>query len=193
MPEEELYDRDETIEEIDRPGILESVKLCFTNRYFISLLLSYLFYYIMNGFNGISIYYFTYIMKNVDQYSTYSSIYYFPMLIGLLFTPYLIKKTGMFKAKLYGYALAIVSRIFFIVAGYIGNFTFMLVALFLFGYAALLYAGAGHYGLGSVLLPFSPQTGRKYSLYLLIYSSHIYIFSISFLKRCCTSRHLFFE
>lgn len=63
LPDDELYDRNEQASDVSRPGIIESVILCFTNRYFISLLLSYLFYYILNGFNGISIYYFTYIMK----------------------------------------------------------------------------------------------------------------------------------
>lgn len=133
LPDDELYDRNEQTSDVSRPGIIESVILCFTNRYFISLLLSYLFYYILNGFNGISIYYFTYIMKNVDNYSIYSSIYYFPMLIGLLFTPYLIKKAGMYKSNLYGFAVAIIARVLFAIAGYMGNFPFMLVSLFLFG------------------------------------------------------------
>lgn len=134
LPDEELYDRDEQkAGENERPGILESVKLCFTNRYFISLIISYLLFYALTGFNGISIYYFTYVLHNVNDYSTYSSIFYFPILFGLFFTPILIKKFGMYKSNLAGHVVAIIARVAFAVAGYQGNFTMLLASLFLWG------------------------------------------------------------
>ena len=58
----------------------------------------------------------------------------FPMIIGLAFTPALVKKLkGMYKVNLYGYCFAFLFRILFIAAGYMGNVPLMLGASVLAG------------------------------------------------------------
>ena len=56
------------------------------------------------------IYYMTYILGNPALLGTFSMASMFPMIIGLAFTPALVKKMkGMYKVNLYGYCFASVS------------------------------------------------------------------------------------
>ena len=85
--------------------------------------------YIQSGILGIGIYYMTYVLGNPALLGTFSLAQMFPIIIGLALTPALVKKMGMYKVNLTGYALAIIFRIGFIIAGYMQNVPLMLVCL----------------------------------------------------------------
>lgn len=141
LSDKELMDRtDETASDInEKPSMIESLKIVFTNKYFIMILLSYLFFYIYYGSGGTAVYYFKYVMHNANLYGTYSSANLLPMIPGLIITPILVKKFGMYKSNLAGYVAAIVASVLLIFAAMKGNFTLMLAAIALraFGTAPL--------------------------------------------------------
>jgi GPH family glycoside/pentoside/hexuronide:cation symporter len=135
LPPDELLDRSAEKERksADKVGLWESIKISFTNRYFVALIFNYLIMYTAMGFGGIAIYYFTYIMHNTHNYSTYSSMYYLPMIFGLIFTPMLVKKFSMYKVNLAGYGVHLAACILFAAAGFAQNFPLMLIAMFIRG------------------------------------------------------------
>lgn len=92
------------------------------------VLLSYLLFYIYYGTMGSGVYYFTYVMHDANLYSTYSSANLLPMIPGLILTPILVKKFGMYKSNLAGYALAIAASILLMFGGFKGSFTVIMIA-----------------------------------------------------------------
>ena len=129
LPEEELMDASDVQSGTDsKPSLLESLKIVFTNKYFIMVLLSYLLFYIYYGTMGSGVYYFTYVMHDANLYSTYSSANLLPMIPGLIITPILVKKFGMYKSNLAGYVLAILASILLMFGGFQGSFTVIMIA-----------------------------------------------------------------
>lgn len=129
LPEEELMDAADVQSSTDsKPSLLESLKIVFTNKYFIMVLLSYLLFYIYYGTMGSGVYYFTYVMHDANLYSTYSSANLLPMIPGLIITPILVKKFGMYKSNLAGYVLAIAASILLMLGGFKGSFTVIMIA-----------------------------------------------------------------
>lgn len=112
----------------EKPSLIESLKIVFTNKYFIMVLLSYLLFYIYYGSMGSAVYYFTYVMHDANLYSTYSSANLLPMIPALILTPILVKKFGMYKSNLAGYVLAIAASVLLMVGGFSGSFAIILVA-----------------------------------------------------------------
>lgn len=129
LPDEELMDASDAGTAADaKPSLLESLKIVFTNKYFIMVLLSYLLFYIYYGTMGSGVYYFTYVMHDANLYSTYSSANLLPMIPGLIITPILVKKFGMYKSNLAGYVLAILASILLMFGGFQGSFTVIMIA-----------------------------------------------------------------
>lgn len=129
LPDEELMDASDAVTPTDaKPSLLESLKIVFTNKYFIMVLLSYLLFYIYYGTMGSGVYYFTYVMHDANLYSTYSSANLLPMIPGLIITPILVKKFGMYKSNLAGYVLAILASILLMFGGFQGSFTVIMIA-----------------------------------------------------------------
>lgn len=135
LPEEEAADRVETENTpAEKLSLLEAIKLLLANKYYIIIALIYVFIYMQTGITGVGIYYMTYILGNPALLGTFSMASMFPMIIGLAFTPALVKKMkGMYKVNLYGYCFAFLFRILFIIAGYMGNVPLMLGASVLAG------------------------------------------------------------
>ena len=77
---------------------------------------------------GSGVYYFTYVMHDANLYSTYSSANLLPMIPGLIITPILVKKFGMYKSNLAGYVLAIAASILLMAGGFKGSFTIIMIA-----------------------------------------------------------------
>lgn len=129
LPDDELLDASNVQSGTDsKPSLMESLKIVFTNKYFIMVLLSYLLFYIYYGTMGSGVYYFTYVMHDANLYSTYSSANLLPMIPGLILTPILVKKFGMYKSNLAGYALAIAASILLMFGGFKGSFTVIMIA-----------------------------------------------------------------
>ena len=119
LPDDELLDASNVQSSADsKPSLMESLKIVFTNKYFIMVLLSYLLFYIYYGTMGSGVYYFTYVMHDANLYSTYSSANLLPMIPGVILTPILVKKFGMYKSNLAGYALAIAASILLMFGGF---------------------------------------------------------------------------
>lgn len=135
LPEEEAADRKKTENApAEKLSLLEAIKLLLANKYYIIIALIYVFIYMQTGITGVGIYYMTYILGNPALLGTFSMASMFPMIIGLAFTPALVKKMkGMYKVNLYGYCFAFLFRILFIIAGYMGNVPLMLGASVLAG------------------------------------------------------------
>ena len=111
----------------DKLSLWESAKLLFANKYYLIIVAVYVLTYIQTGIAGIGIYYMTYVLGNPALLGTFSAAQMFPMIIGLAFTPWLVKKAkGMYKVNLFGYCIAFFMRIGFIVGGMMGNIPMML-------------------------------------------------------------------
>ncbi len=115
-------------------GLLESFKLLVANKYFLMIAGFYILMYVQTGFAGIGIYYMTYVLGNPAMLGTFSMAQMLPMVIGLAFTPALVKKfKGMYKVNLFGYIFAVIFKIGFIIGGYMGNIPVMLACSALSG------------------------------------------------------------
>lgn len=130
LPEEELNDVT-----VDGPkndadiDFLTSFKLLLKNKYYFGIMATYLFIYASDGFAAVGIYYMKYILGDENLYGTFSIAMNLPMIIGLLFVPIVIQKTGVYKANIWGYAGAAVFRGLFGVFGLMGNIPLMLICM----------------------------------------------------------------
>ena len=117
----------------DEIGIIEALKILFSNKYFIIIVLTYIGIYLQTGFAGIGIYWMTYILGNPAMLGTFSMMGMFPMVLGLVATPFLVKKFGMYKTNIVGYIWAVVWRVAFIIFGLSLNVPMMLATSFMAG------------------------------------------------------------
>ena len=77
---------------------------------------------------NMGIYYMTYVLKNANLLGVFSWAINIPMIIGLLFTPFLVAKFGgMYKLNLMGYTLGTIGRLGVVIAGYMGSVPLMLI------------------------------------------------------------------
>ncbi|MCM1121253.1 MAG: MFS transporter [Eubacterium sp.] len=139
LSEEELSEGIETAEgePQEKISFVETFKLLVANKYFLMIAGFYILMYIQTGIAGIGIYYMTYVLGNPAMLGTFSMAQMLPMVIGLAFTPALVKKfKGMYKVNLYGYILSAVFRVGFIIGGYLGNIPMMLACSALAGLGA---------------------------------------------------------
>lgn len=128
LPPEEIAEDDQNKHQDDKISFVESMKLLISNKYFLMITAFYILTYVQTGITGIGIYYMTYVMGDPSLLGTFMTAQMLPMVIGLAFTPALVKKfKGMYKVNLAGYCLAIVFRIGFIIGGYMKNIPLMLV------------------------------------------------------------------
>ncbi len=118
----------------DDVSIGQALKILFTNKYFILLLLIYISIYLQTGIQGMTVYFMRDILGDANLMGTFTMASTFPMIIGLIFTPMLVSKfKGMYKVNLGGYCLAFVCRIVFIIGGLTLNVPLMLGAAFIAG------------------------------------------------------------
>ena len=129
--EEEILQGEKKKEDV---SIGKALKILFTNKYFLLLLLIYIFIYLQTGIQGIAVYFMRDILGDANLLGTFTMAQMLPMIIGLVFTPMLVSKfRGMYKVNLAGYCLAFVCRIFFIIGGLTLNVPLMLGAAFVAG------------------------------------------------------------
>ena len=126
IPQEE--EETESVSSEEKVSFVESLKLLLANKYFLLIAAFYIMMYVQTGISSIGIYYMTYVIGNPAMLGTFSMAMMLPMVVGLVFTPMLVKKfKGMYKVNLCGYGLAIVFRIGFIIGGYMLNIPMMLI------------------------------------------------------------------
>ena len=126
--EAEGQEESEKAPEYEKVPFLESFKLLFANKYFIIIAVWYILMYIQTGITGVGIYWCTYVLHNASMLGMFSMVSMVPMVIGLALTPAIIKKAGsMYKVNFGGYAIALVFRILYILAGLKLNIPLMMV------------------------------------------------------------------
>jgi GPH family glycoside/pentoside/hexuronide:cation symporter len=127
LSDEELNEGTDVKETEEKIGFVESMKLLFSNKYFIIIALYFVFLYFNTGLSSLGTYYCTYVQGNASLLGAFSMANMLPMVIGLAFTPWIVSKAGtMYKVNLWGYALSLIFRVGFVVFGYMGNLPMML-------------------------------------------------------------------
>lgn len=114
-----------------------NLKLLISNKYYLLVLAYYLVTYLVQGISGgVGIYFCTYALGDPALLGMLSMASMIPMVIGLILTPFLVKKFGIYQVNVCGAVMSLVFSILTIIVGYNGNFTLMLVCLMLKGLGA---------------------------------------------------------
>lgn len=132
LPEEELAsDRGDEEEVVDKPGFVESVKLLFTNKYYIIMVFIYLLMYVNSAIKGgAGTYYMTYIFHDTSLLGTFSMAFRLPILLGMVFTPILVNKfKNVRKVTLFGMVISIAFLGMFVGAGYMNSIMLMVITM----------------------------------------------------------------
>lgn len=154
---------DEKVENTTGISFVQSIKLLLTNKYYLLILAFYLLQYGMQGItNGVGIYFCTYVLNNPDALGLFSFAGMIPMIVGLAFTPGLVRKFGIYKVNKYGMAFSVVFGIVFALVGYSGNMMLMLGVSMLRGLGMSPMLGT----LNAVIAETSEYTYRKDHVHL---------------------------
>lgn len=125
----------ETSKNKNQIGIVQSAKYLLQNKYYILILLIYLFNYFLSGVgSAVSIYFVVYILKVPSMMGTFSLVGMVPMIISLALTPILVKRTkSMWRVNTWGYAAGFIVNIINVFAALNLNIPLMLVTAFIKG------------------------------------------------------------
>lgn len=125
LPEEETVQGEKTEEKYK---LRDAVKMLAGNKYYLIICGIYILSQIFTATLNMGIYFMTYILGNASLLGAFALAVNIPLICGLVFTPFLVKKWGgMYKLNLLGYVIATVARGLVIVAGYMGNLPLMLL------------------------------------------------------------------
>lgn len=98
------------------------------NRFYLLILAVYILFFLNTGVNSsVGAFFAKYILGNDAMLGTFMTAQMVPMIIGLFFTPMLVKKFGIYKVNLTAMGLSAVFCVPFVWAGYQGNVTLMLI------------------------------------------------------------------
>ena len=149
---------DESKPQDDKLGFWESMKFLFTNKYYVLILVLYIVYYIMSNITtGSGVYFTKYVLGDASLLGMSQMMKMFPVIIALIFTPMLVKKTGsMQKVNFWGYAINCVLSVFFIYFAYQKNVKLMLLFMFIKG----IFAGTLSGTLNALIAEISGYTYR---------------------------------
>lgn len=127
--EQDSSDIDAEEQKKDDLSIWRSLELLVKNKFYIIMLIMNILTYLVAGAMGAAIYFFTYNMGNENLYSFFMIAMMVPMLVGLALTPMVVKRFGIYKTNLVGFALATVFRGLLVAGGMTGNFPLMLISI----------------------------------------------------------------
>ena len=131
LSEEELAEGEEIQRDTDaeeKYTLADAFRLLAQNKYYIMICAAYILMQIYTATLNMGIYYMTYVLKNANLLGVFSWAINIPMIIGLLFTPFLVAKFGgMYKLNLMGYTLGTIGRLGVVIAGYMGSVPLMLI------------------------------------------------------------------
>jgi len=126
LPEENHCDS--VLASSENYSLRDAAKLLAANKYYIMICCVYILTQIFTATLNMGIFFTTYILHDASLLGSFSVAINAPMIAGLLFTPYLVKKCrGIYKLNLVGYTLATVARAGVLAAGYMHNLPLMLV------------------------------------------------------------------
>lgn len=129
VPEEEnAAEKQQAAASVDKRSLLENLKLLIHNKFYLLILAYYILYYCMSGIStGVGTFYCTYSLGNSELLGLLSMAGMGPMIIGLIVTPVLVSKFGIYKVNFVGMAIATVASIPTVIFGYTGNLTMFMV------------------------------------------------------------------
>lgn len=132
LPDEELEDLNVSDQVGEgSPGFLTSIKIIFTNKYYLIMVCIYLLMYVNSAIKGgAGTYYMTYIFHDTSLLGTFSMAFRLPVFLGMIFTPLLVKKfSGMYKVNFWGNMVSVLFLGAFVAAGYMNSIPFMVISL----------------------------------------------------------------
>lgn len=119
---------DEERKEEHKISFLQSVKLLFSNKYYVIICCTYLLTQLYSTMVSMGIFYMKYILGNESYFSTFSLFINIPLIIGLIVSPVIIAKIGgMYKINIASYIVATIGRAMVIVSAYFGSIPLMLL------------------------------------------------------------------
>ncbi len=157
-PEQKVAEADKEEKKDDTIGFWDSMKLLFTNKYYIMILVLYIVYYIMSNITtGSGVYFTKYVLGDASLLGMFQMMKMFPVIIALIFTPMLVKKAkSMQKVNFWGYVINCILSIFFIYFAYQKNVKLMLLFMFIKG----IFAGTLSGTLNALIAEISGYTYR---------------------------------
>ncbi len=131
LSEEELAEGEEIQRDTgaeEKYTLADAFRLLVQNKYYLMICAAFILMQIYTATLNMGIYYMTYVLKNANLLGVFSWAINIPMIIGLLFTPFLVAKFGgMYKLNLMGYTLGTIGRLGVVIAGYMGSVPLMLI------------------------------------------------------------------
>lgn len=164
LPEEENPAAEEAKPQDDKIGFVESLKLLLSNKYYILIVAIYIVYYFMSNLTtGSAIYFMKHVLGNGSLLGLFSMMKMFPVIIALIFTPVLVKKTGsMQKVNFWGYVVSDILGVFLIVFAMQKSLPMMLLFMFLKG----TFAGTMSGTLNALIAEISGYTYRTKGVHI---------------------------
>jgi len=159
LPEEEnAVSVEDAKPQDDKIGFAESLKLLVSNKYYVLIVAIYIVYYFMSNLTtGSAIFFMENVLGDGSLLGMFSMMKMFPVIIALIFTPILVKKTGsMQKVNFWGYVISDVLGIFLIYFALQKNVSMMLLFMFLKG----TFAGSMTGTLNALIAEISGYTYR---------------------------------
>ena len=138
LPDEELDGEENEMREDGKIkySLKDAAKMLIHNKYYIMICGIYIFQQIYGAMINAGIFFMTYVLGDANLLGTFAVAINMPMIIGLLITPFLVKKlNGMYKLNLTGYVIGTICRGLVIVGAMIGNIPMMLVCSALASFA----------------------------------------------------------
>ena len=114
-------------EQEEKYTMAQAAKMLFTNKYYLMICGTYVGTQLYASMLNMGVYFMKNVLGDEGLLGDFSLAINIPLIIGLLITPYLVKKfNGMYKINLIGYVIAIIGRALVIVAGYMHSIPLML-------------------------------------------------------------------
>ena len=127
LPAEELAGSEED-EPQEKYTLAQAGKLLIQNKYYLLITGIYILSQLFTATLNMGVFFMQYVLGDKNLLVTFSLAINIPLIIGLMATPFLVKKlNGMYKLNMWGYALSVAARALVIVAGYMQNIPLMLV------------------------------------------------------------------
>ena len=120
---------EEKVEKGEKVSFLKNLKIVFSNPYFIIQLLIGTLYNVLNNITlAVGTFYMAHKLGNPDMLGTFQMTMALPLIVGLVVTPMLVKRWGIYKVNLVSMVFSTAACIPFAIAGMQGNVTLMLIA-----------------------------------------------------------------
>ncbi|OCT16789.1 hypothetical protein A8709_08595 [Paenibacillus pectinilyticus] len=113
----------------EKTGVFQNLGKLLRNKYYVmQLFINILFNGLMTMVGAVGVYYMKYVIGNAAMLGVFSIVQVVPMFLGLIFTPMLVKRWGIYKVNLIGFTLATIACIPFMIFGMKGMTTPMLIS-----------------------------------------------------------------